>query len=230
MLTLSLSAVVAMAIFVNSGREDLLAYALVAAVLMGIGQMAFFVGSEILANERGNQILESLLVTPTEYFLPLLTRIVTQTSLGLVSLAIAWLLARLLFGVAIAIYHPVIMLATLVMTILAASVTALSLCVLFCFGRTTRTFQNALPGPLYLLGGVLVPVTYLPAVIQPVCRLVFLYWSAELLRDTLQSEPVENVALRLAAIAVLGVAGGLLGAALLRRLLDHLRREGTLGL
>ena len=98
---------------------------------------------------------------------------------------------------------------------------------MYCFGKTTRTYQNAIAGPLYLLGGVLVPVSFLPEFIQPVSRLIF--WSADLLRDTLQPGPIEDVAQRLGAIAALGSVGGAIGAALFGRLLTHLRREGTLG-
>jgi ABC-2 type transport system permease protein len=100
----------------------------------------------------------------------------------------------------------------------------------YCFGKTTRTYQNALAGPLYLLGGVLVPVSVLPEFVQPVSHAIFLYWSADLLRDALQPVPVANIPERLGAIAALGLAGGALGSLLFGRLLTHLRREGTLGL
>ena len=63
-----------------------------------------------------------------------------------------------MFHVNIAIYHPWILAVTVVLTVVAAASTALITATLCCFGRTTRTVQNAIGAPLSLLGGVLVPV------------------------------------------------------------------------
>lgn len=229
-ITIPLTSAAALAVLEYSGREDLAGYALVAAVLMSVGQMSFFVGSEILANEREGQTLELVVASPTEYYIPLLTRIIVLSSVGLLGFVEAWIVARAVFGLTVAIHHPALVAATLALTILVGSVTALITSTLFCFGRTTRTYQNAIAGPLYLLGGVLVPVSYLPDFVQPFSRLIFLFWSAELMRDALEPPRPEDVLLRLGAILALGAAGGLAGAILFSRLLGHLRREGTLGL
>lgn len=229
-LTIPLSVLVALAVLQNAGRSDLAGYALVAVGLMSVGQMAFFVGSEILANEREGQTLELMVVSPASCYVPLLSRIVVLTSIGLVGFVEAWLLARAIFSIHVTIYHPVLLVSTLALTIVSACATAFITSTVFCFGRTTRTYQNAIAGPLYLLAGVLVPVTFLPAYVRPISRGIFLFWSAGLLRDTLNPAPPENVAFRLGVIAALGLIGGLSGAWLFHRLLTHLRREGTLGL
>jgi ABC-2 type transport system permease protein len=229
-LTIPLSSLVALAVVTNSGRSDLAGYALVAAALMSVGQMSFFVGSEILANERQGQTLELIVASPTVYYIPLLTRIVVLTSIGMIGFVEAWLIARLVFGIHITIYHPFLLVGTLVVTILAGSISSLITSTVFCFGKTTRTYQNAVAGPLYLLSGVLVPVTFLPTYLQSISPWIFLYWSADLLRDSLRPAAPQHVALRIGAVVALGIIGGLVGAALFTRLLTHLRREGTLGL
>jgi ABC-2 type transport system permease protein len=229
-LTIPLTAFLSLAILENSGRGDLAGYALTAALLMSVGQMSFFVGSEILANEREGQTLELIVASPTDYYIPLLTRIGILTCVGIIGFFESWILARVLFDAHITIHHPWILVATLILTIFAGTVTSLITSIVFCFGKTTRTYQNAIAGPLYLLGGVLVPVTYLPDFLQPVSRIIFFYWSADLLRESLQPVAPENVALRLAAIFGLGVVGGVIGGVLFGRLLHHLRSEGTLGI
>ncbi|MGE0394371.1 MAG: ABC transporter permease [Vicinamibacterales bacterium] len=229
-LTIPLSSAVALAILQHSGRSDLAGYALVAAVLMSVGQMALFIGSEILANERQGQTLELVVASPTSYYLPLLARIWILTVIGMAGFVEAWAIARWVFGIEVHLHHPWVGLATLLVTSGAAAVTALIASVVFCFGKTTRTYQNALAGPLYLLSGVLVPITFLPEAVQPISRAIFFSWSAGLLRDALQPAPPENVGLRLGAVVALGFAGGAIGAVLFGRLLGHLRREGTLGL
>jgi ABC-2 type transport system permease protein len=108
--------------------------------------------------------------------------------------------------------------------------TALVMASVFVLSRSARNFQNSLNYPFFLLGGVLVPVALLPGWLQPLCRLVFLSWSADLLRDALEPAPVRGVAARLLVIALLGAAAAALGRWLLHRMLDRLRRHGTLSL
>src|SRR5439155_9668828 len=64
-LTMPLFALVFMAIFIHSGRRDLAGYALIAPLLMTVGQMGFFVASEVISNDRDDQVLELLVAAPT---------------------------------------------------------------------------------------------------------------------------------------------------------------------
>jgi ABC-2 type transport system permease protein len=229
-LTMPLFAVVFMAIFIHAGRRDLTGYALIAPLLMTVGQMGFFVASEIIADDRQNETLELIVATPTSFVLTLWPRLLALTALGLVGFAESWFVARVLFGTSVTFHHPWVVVATLFATVFAAAGTALITAALFCLGRTVRTFQNSITYPLYLLAGVLVPVSFLPIWVQPFSRLVFLYWSANLMRDAMKPEAVEQLVPRLAAVIALGLVGFMLGTWLVRRMLNKLRSEGTLGL
>jgi ABC-2 type transport system permease protein len=228
--SIPLSAIITLAILVNSGRSDLAGYALVAVVLMTVAQMGLFVGSEIIAQDRHSQTLELFAASPAPYFAVLGTRVFVLSAIGLIGFVEAWLIAWGLFGVRIVVYHPLVLGVTLLIATFASSATALIVVAAASFGRTTRTVQNAIGGPLFLLGGVLVPVTYLPEFLQPFSRGIFLYWAADLLRDALQPPDPLNVPFRLQAVLWLGVIAGAIGFVLIHRMLAHLRREGTLGL
>jgi len=229
LLTIPLQSLISLAIIVHSGRPDLAHYSLVASLLMTVGQMSFFDASEILAQDRNQQILELAVASPTAYALPLIARILVLTSMGIAGFAETWLMARFIFGIHMTIFHPGIFAITLIFTVLAGAATALITTAVFCLTRTTRTYQNAISGPLYLLSGALVPVSFLPAVLRPLSRLLYLFWSADLLRESMQpADPVSTLP-RLAAILILGLSGGALGTWLLRTMLNNLRREGTLG-
>jgi ABC-2 type transport system permease protein len=229
-LTMPLVALVALAVLEHSGRSELAPYALVAAVLMTVGQMGNFVASEIVFQERNEQTLELVVASPAPYYFVLLARVAVLTSLGLVGTLESWLIARLVFGLSIPVYHPLLALATLLLASLAAAGTALLTAALFALSSQVRTFQNAINGPLYLLGGVLVPTTFLPEWLQPLSPFVFFYWAANLLRGALSNGPVPDVALGLGCLFLLGVTTAIVAKAVLLRMLDHLRREGTLGL
>lgn len=229
-LSIPLATVITLSILLHSRRPDLAGYALVAVVLMTITQMGFFVGTELIVQDRHNQRLELIVASPASYFVVLGTRVFVLSAIGIAGFAEAWLIAWAVFGIRIPVYHPWLLGATLLLTALAVAATALIFATLCSFGRTPRTVQNAIGGPLFLLGGVLVPVTFLPEFVQPVSRGIFLYWSANLLRDALNAAEPVDVVLRLLAILGLGVLGGAIGIVLLQKLLTHLRREGTLGL
>ncbi|MPZ15190.1 MAG: hypothetical protein GEU73_12330 [Chloroflexi bacterium] len=218
------------AIMLHSGRVDLVGYALVAPLLIAIGQMGFYVASELLARDRWMQTLELVVASPAPFFLVLATRISLISSVGLVGFAESWLIARFGFGIAVPVHHPGVLLVTLLATTGASTGSALVLAALFGLARDVRTLQNTVTYPMYVLGGVLVPATYLPEWLQPLSRLVFLSWSADLLRDSLQAPTPSDVALRVGAIVGLGLVSGAAGAVLLHRMLDHLRQEGTLGI
>jgi ABC-2 type transport system permease protein len=148
----------------------------------------------------------------------------------LLGFAESWFIARVLFGSAVTFHHPWVVAVTLLATVFAAAGTALVTAALFSLGRTARTLQNSVTYPLYLLAGVLVPVTFLPLWVQPFSRLVFLYWSANLMRDAMTPEPVPQLVWRLTALVGLGIAGFAIGSVLVNRMLDRLRGEGALGL
>lgn len=229
LLTAPLLTLVSMAVLTAAGRTDLAGYSLVAAVLMAVERMATAEASETLLRDRRGQMFELAVASPSPYLVTLATRIALLCGLGAVGFLEGWLIVKAVFGVAVHVYHPGVLVATLAATIFAAAATSTIFASVFCFGRSPRTYQNALSGPLYLLGGVLVPVSFLPEWIQPLSHLIFLKWSADLLRASMQPTDPANVFGGLAAILLLGSLASWIAIALFRRLVDHHRREGTLG-
>jgi ABC-2 type transport system permease protein len=225
-----LGALVSVGVLVQSGRSDLAAYGLVAAALMTIGQMGLFVASEIVFQERNGQTLELLVASPADLGVVLGGRVTVLTALGLVGMIESWLLVRLVFGLSLVIYHPWLLLLTLGAASLAAAGTAMLTAALFSFGRQVRTLQNAVNGPFYLLGGVLVPTAFLPSWLEAVSPAVYFYWAANLLRAAFRPEAPSAPVHGLCMIALLAAIAAGLGGLILRRMVNHLRREGTLGL
>ncbi|MET0792429.1 MAG: ABC transporter permease [Polyangiaceae bacterium] len=219
-----------MAIFLDAGRLDLVGHALTASTLITIGQMGFFVGSDLVSLDRRDHLLELTVATPIAYGAVLATRISVITTLGLLGVLEGWSIVRFAFGVPVPLPHPGLLLATLLATVVAATGMATLFSALFGLARATRTFQHAVNGPFYLLGGVLVPIGYLPTWLQALSPFTFFYWSAGLLRDCLHPGALEHVAVRLVVIVALGVLFGGAGILIVNRMLHRLRREGALGL
>ena len=223
-------ALIFMAVLVQSGRADLLAYALVGPLLVGIGQMGFYVASEVVSRDRETQTLELEIATPAPLALIVVSRTMLLTSAGIAGFFECWLVARVVFGETIEIYHLDVLILTLIATTFAAASTAVITSALFSLTRSARSMQNTITYPLYVLAGVLVPVSFLPDWLEPLSKVIFLSWSADLLRDALTNAAVNDVALRLAAVLSLGALALVAGTLLLDRMIDHLRQQGRLGL
>ena len=219
LITMPLYTLVFMAIFIYSGRRDLTSYALVAPLLITVAQMSIFVASEVIVRERYGGTIELLVATPASFTLIVWSRVAVLTPLGLVGFLESWILAKLAFNVSATIHHVYLFVATLVLTAIASASTALITSVLISFVRSGRAFQNVLTFPLYLMSGVLVPITFLPSFLQPFSHILFLYWSADLLRATFEPAPPADLWVGLAAIALLALGAGVLGTILIERMI-----------
>ncbi len=219
-----------MAVFVHVGRTDLAPYAIVAPLLMGVFSMAIFVASELVARERDEQVLEISVICPAPFWVVIFARILVITAISLVGVIESWAIVRFVFGVSIEIHHAWLFAAVMTLTALASAGTALIAAAFFCLAYEVRTFQNSITFPLFLFSGILVPVSVFPDWLEPISRIVFLYWSASLLRDAMQPGLPQGVLLALFALLGLGFGSVLLGGVLISRMVDHLRREGRLGI
>jgi ABC-2 type transport system permease protein len=228
LVTAPLMTLVFLAITRHAGREDLAPYAVVAPALIVLWAVALLIAGEIISRERENGSLEALVATPASLAAVVTGRIAAVTLLSLFGFVESWLAAWLVFRVSVPVWHPVVFGAALVVTALAMAGTASMMSALFVLARSARAFQNSLNYPFYVLGGVMVPVSFLPGWLEPASRVVFLSWSADLLRDALAPAGVPHLLPRLGAVLGLGLAGYATGLWLLRRAVDRLRKTGSL--
>jgi ABC-2 type transport system permease protein len=212
----------------HSGRADLSSYAVVAPFFMSLWWFAIFHGGLVIQNDRWEGTLESHAAAPVGFAYSVLGRILAVMTVGLASFGEVWLFGRYVLGAPITIRHPWVLAATLLLTAFAMGTTALFFAGLFVLARSAVTFSNSASYPFYVLGGILVPVTLLPGWLQPLSRVVFLFWSARLLRASLAPAPVPGALTDLAMVAVLGCAALVLGVALLNRILRRVRGTGEL--
>ncbi len=210
-------------------RDDLTSFAIVAPILITLWAMALEISGDVVASDRWLGILDQVVATPTPFPTVVFGRVLAVSMLSAVAVAETWLVARVGFGVDVVIHHPLVLAAALVVTSVAMTGTALVMAGVFVLARTARIFQNTMNYPIYLLAGVLVPISFLPEWLRPLGRAIFLSWSADLLRDALRPAPVADVLPRLAIILLLGAAGFVVGRMVLAVVLRRVRSLGTIG-
>lgn len=230
LVTAPLLTLVFLAIMLHADRHDLAPYAVLAPALLVLWQMALQTSGDTVESERENGSLEALLATPSPLPAVIGGRIVTVTLVSMLGFVESWLVAGLVFGVWVEVFHPWAMVLIGAVTAYATANSAVVLAALFVTTRSARTLQNVLTYPFYILGGVIVPVALLPMWIQPLSRVVFLSWSSDLMRDALTPEPIEMLWGRLGMVVLLGVLALVVGHVLIRRALDKARRTGAISL
>lgn len=225
--TVPFFAVVLLGIVTSAGRDDLVPFALLAPVLMGMWMFSVALAGDILLEERFGGTLELMVSSPSALLPVVLGRVASVMALGLLPVAEVYLVARLLFGIEVQVPHPGVFVVGMLATTLAMACTSTLVAAWFVLARGGGMFGNYLSYPVYILSGVMVPVSYLPDWLEPLSRIVFLTWGAELLRRALTPGPVEGVATSLAAVLGLGAVGLLAGVLLVRLALRRSRELGT---
>ncbi|MFC5906265.1 ABC transporter permease [Streptacidiphilus monticola] len=214
----------------QSGNPELLAYGLLAPVLMAVWSMAMLISGEIVDSDRTLGTLELVIAAPTRFASIVLSRVWVTTGISLLTVVEVAVVAGLGFGIVPQVHHPVVFVLGLLATAVATAGSACLMAALFVATRTARTFQNSLSYPFMLLGGVFVPLDRLPQWTHPLGRLIYLSWSSDLLRAALSPAPLTGAAWRIAVVLGLGAVAGLGGWWVLARVVRMVRETGTVGL
>ena len=225
-----LFAIIFMAIVRQSGRDDLQPDALLAPVLMTLLWVALQHAGTMMAGDRWQALLEPMVAAPTSVATFLFGRIMALMGFGLLSFLEVWAVGRLVFGISFPFEHPFELFVTLGLTALMMAGLAVAFAALLVMTRNAYTFTNSASFPLYVLGAVFVPVTFLPDWIQPLSSVFFVSWSSDLLRATLHEEPVEDFWARLGMILFLGTVTFVIGRVILHFVLKRMRANGELSL
>jgi ABC-2 type transport system permease protein len=230
LLTAPLFTIIFSMVLRHGGRGDLSGYAVIAPFYMSLWWFALFNGGWVIQTERWEGTIDYLVAAPTGFASVILGRISTMMLAGAVAFGEVWLFGRYALHAAVTIRHPWVFTASLLLTLFAMTTTSLFMANLFVLTRSAVTFSNSASYPVYLLGGILVPVALLPGWLQPVTNIVFLSWSSRLLRASLDGAPVPSAGFDLAMILVLGLAALVVAGAMLNQILRRARQSGELAL
>lgn len=228
LITAPLYTVIFSMILRHSGRNDIAGYAVVAPFFMALWWFALFHGGSIIQRDRSEGTLEPQAATPVGLPMVLLGRIAAIMLVGLVSFVEVWLFGALVLDLDVTIYHPGVLAGTMIVTIFAMASTALLFSGLFVLSRSAATYTNSASYPFYVLGGIIVPVALLPGWVQPLSRMVFLSWAANLLRASFTAEPVPHLAESFGAVVALGLGTLASSVMMIRWVLRQVRATGEM--
>ncbi|MGW1025096.1 ABC transporter permease [Streptomyces sp. NPDC002577] len=220
-------ATLAVYLFRAAGDPDRLLTASVGAGLMGIWSSVLFGSGGAVQNQRWLGTLECLVVAPTRLPLVLLPITLATAVVGTYAMiaTVAW--GRLLFGVPLHFAHPALFLPAALACVLALGAMGLLLAATFVLLRNANALANPLDAPVWLLSGMLVPVTVLPMWTHPLSWVLPTTWGARAVHAaTSGGDVLAPMGLGLG----LGALYALLAVAVLGRVEARARAAATLAL
>lgn len=197
--------------------------------LIGVWAISLDVAAGVLSNDRWGGQLELFLGTSASMSLVVLGRILAVSSVGMVTFVESWLVARVGFGVTVPIENPGLVVLALALTALGSAFTATLLAAGFMLSRNLHVFQNSMSYPIYILGGIVVPIATLPDWVHPISTVVYLYWSADLLRNAAADRHPDHVATDVLMSLGLSVVALAAAVVLTHRFAQKLRVDASAG-
>ena len=218
---------IAFFVFKAGHREQTLLYAALGSGLMGIWSSTLFGSGGAIQWQRWQGTLEVLVAAPSPFFLVLLPLTVATATIGLYSLATTLLWGRLLFGIPLHVAHPLAFAVSIPATVLALGLLGLLLASTFILYRWANALSNLLEYPVWLVTGLLVPVSLLPGWVTPLSWLLAPTWGVRAIREaSIGGEPWSAIGMTVALSAVYLV----LGSVFLQLFLRLARERATLSL
>lgn len=218
---------IAFFLFQAGAREGTLLYVALGAGLMGVWSTVLFASGGVLQWQRWQGTLELCVASPPPFVQVLAPMTLANSAVGLYSVAATLVWGRLFFGVPLTIEHPLLFPLALLATVLSLGMLGLVMAASFIRYRHANALSNLLEYPVWLVSGLLIPLSTLPAFAEPISWLLAPTWGVRAVREAaIGGNAWPEIAISFALAAIYLVIGTLL----LRWFEDLARREATLSL
>ena len=191
-------------------REGTLLYVALGAGLMGMWSSTLFGSGGAIQFQRWQGTLEILVAAPPRFLLTILPLTMATASIGLYAIVATLGWGRLLFGVPLKFEHPFLFALALPATVLGLGLLGLVMASTFVLYRHATAFSNLLEYPIWLVTGLLVPVSMLPGFVEPLSWVLAPTWGVQAVRESaLGGEPLPAIGMCLLLSAVYLVLGAI---------------------
>lgn len=211
----------------GTGGQTLL-YVALGSGMMGVWSTTLFGCGGAIAWQRWEGTLELLVSAPTRYDLILVGQTFGAVVFGFYGIVATLVWGMLLFGMPIEATFPLLLPLSLLAAIISLGSLGMLIATSFVLYRHANALGNLLEYPIWLVTGMLVPLSTLPFWVQPVSWLLAPTWGMEAIRGaTIAAQPP---VLAIVMCFVLAVVYYIAARYMLLYVLDKARRDATLSL
>lgn len=175
-------ATLAFLMFRATHQAPSLLYAALGAAVMGIWSTTATSAGGAIQQQRNWKVLELLVAAPSPLILVLAPITVAIAGIGVYSIVTTLLWGRLLFGVPFHVLHPALFLVSIPAAVLSIGLLGLVLASVLVLYREASAFSQALEYPVWLITGMLIPLSLLPGWIHPISWALAPTWGMRAVR------------------------------------------------
>jgi len=207
-----LFATMAYFMFRAGSNEQSLLYVALGSGLMGIWSSTLFGSGGAISWQRWQGTLEVSIAAPAPFVLVLIPITLATATIGLYSLTATLLWGKLFFDVPFDLEHPFLFLLSIPATILGLGMLGLVLAASFVLYRNANAMSNLLEFPVWLVTGLLVPLSLFPGWVEPISWVLAPTWGVRAIRDAALGggDPVGAILMCLALAVVYFAIGTVL--------------------
>jgi ABC-2 type transport system permease protein len=208
-------------------REGTQLYVALGAGLMGMWSSTLFGSGGAIQWQRWQGTLELLVAAPPRFILTMLPLTIATATTGLYAVVATLFWGRVLFDVPLDVEHPWLFALALPVTTIGLGLLGLVLASTFVLYRHASAFSNLLEYPVWLVSGLLVPVSLLPGWVEPISWVLAPTWGVKAVRESaLGGDPATAIGM----CVLLSAAYLAVGAATMANFERLARKQATLGL
>lgn len=211
-------------IFANAPIE----FIAVGNALQSISWNTVFSVINITGHDKWDGTLPLVLATPANRLPLYIGRAMIHVLDGILSAAISFVFAAILFGVNFSQTNPLALIVAIVLTAFTMAGFGLLIGGFCFFFRNPMVFANIFTFCLLIFCGVNFPVTSLPTAIQPVSYIFPLTYGLTAARNAIIGQDLIQIAPTLVIQLVVGVASMLIGYMLFRSFENNARKTGKM--
>ena len=175
-------ATLAFLMFRATHQAPSLLYAALGAAVMGIWSTTATSAGGAVQQQRNWKVLELLVAAPSPLILVLAPITVAIAGIGVYSIVTTLLWGRLLFGVPFHVLHPALFLVSIPAAVLSIGLLGLVLASTLVLYREASAFSQMLEYPVWMITGMLIPLSLLPGWIHPISWVLAPTWGMRAVR------------------------------------------------
>jgi ABC-2 type transport system permease protein len=208
-------------------RPGTLLYVALGSGLMGMWSSTLFGSGGAIQFNRWQGTLEVLVAAPASFLVVMVGMTMATAAIGLYSIAATLFWGRVLFGVPLDFVHPWLFALALPAAVIGLGLLGLVMASTFVLYRNANAFANLLEYPVWLVTGLLVPLSLLPGWVEPISWVLAPTWGVRAIREAaLGGEALGAIGMCL----LLSLVYLVIGSITLRNFERLARRNATLSL
>ncbi|MEV5673814.1 ABC transporter permease [Streptomyces sp. NPDC052503] len=220
-------ACIAYFLYVAGGRQQNLVNLMIGAGLMGMWSTIMFGAGTVIKAQRYQGTLEFLLGSPKRLSSIVIPITTAASVFGAASMLLTYLWGVVVFDVRVIPSQAPGMVLAAVVTTLSMGAFGLLVAALFVQARRAESMASPMIAPLWMVSGILVPVSSLIEPLRPVSRVLPMSWGAEAVRAAAAGSPYLQA---LAWCAVTGVVYLFVGSWAINTVAKRSRHKGEINL